>query len=441
MRTSKVWAPAFATLLQGQWHGANKAPWPQFERLVANALASKEQASKVLSPAAAQRLQACFSKLVRLLLCLLLAAVVCRLPYASVRAVPLCRVVITSAHAIRATQCFCTLGFAIPCHCACASATQCFLWHLCSGSLLDQCRIWMQVLDKQGNVQLSAGRTEASARTAFEELMMEEEQAAARAAAKKAKKLKQKVKKKNKQQAASVVIAEPATQLGSEDEEEEDQFRLPKAAASQNLLGSEAAAVEVPSAKQLPSTLERLHIDTGVHTTAPARAVVTTAGAEPQQVPLRDSLGLVQSEEATSVVPAPTEQEGNRRSDCNSVYLSNGSAGGDKAESDAQFLQALFRCPITKVSAAATHLWTDSAQGHMQRVCTKPEHSHSYLCTVAVATPSKQAQASTLAHIKGIQACLLPTIPMQAPNTFWSSCLVNKWHQLTMTVIESLKHV
>lgn len=267
----------------------------------------------------------------------------------------------------------------------------------------------VQVLDKHGNVQISASRTEASARTAFEELMMEEDQAAAKVAAKKAKKLKQKVKKKSKQQAAT---AEPATRLGSEDEEEEeeeDQFRLPQAAASHTSLGSEAA-VEVPSAEQLPSALRVLQADTVPPTTAPGRAVLTTDGAEPQQLPLLDAHGLNHPEDATSIVPAALEQENGSSS------MSHNTAGADKEDSDAQFLQALFCCPITKVSAAAVPTRINSAHTHMQRAYAKPEHSQS--CTVAVAMPSKQAQASKLAQVKGIAVCLLPTLPMQAPNTF-----------------------
>lgn len=68
MRTSKVWAPVFATLLEVEWYGAHSTPGidhqTQLQHLLANALASKEQTSKVLSPAVAQRLQACFSKMV-----------------------------------------------------------------------------------------------------------------------------------------------------------------------------------------------------------------------------------------------------------------------------------------------------------------------------------------------------------------------------------------
>ena len=70
MRTSKVWAPVFAALLEveGHWHGAHVTPGvdhqAQLQHLLAEALASKEQACKVLSPAVARRLQACFSKVV-----------------------------------------------------------------------------------------------------------------------------------------------------------------------------------------------------------------------------------------------------------------------------------------------------------------------------------------------------------------------------------------
>ena len=267
----------------------------------------------------------------------------------------------------------------------------------------------MQVLDKQGNVQVSASRTEASARTAFEELMMEEDQAAAKAAAKKAKKLKQKVKKKSKQQAAT---SEPVTRLSSEDEEEEDQFRLPQAAASHTPLGSKAA-VEVPSAKQLPSALGVPQADTAAHTTAPGRAVLTTDGAEPQQLPLFDAHELNHPEDATSVVPAVTEQENGRSRDGSS--MSHGTAGADKADSDAQFLQALFCCPITKVSAAAVPTRTT----HHTRTCKELMHYLSAVRIVQSQLPSKQAQQASLLKRTASEHACYQSYVCKLPNTFW----------------------
>ena len=209
-------------------------------------------------------------------------------------------------------------------------------------------------MDQQASVQVSASRTEDSARTAYEELMLEEEQAATKAAAKKAKKLKQKAKKKSKQQAAPMVADEPTAQPSLEDEEEEDQFRLPQAAGAS--IGPEAA-LDVPSAEQLPSALRLLHVDTGLPTTATARAMLATDGAGPQQAPLLDIHGLNQAEDASSAIAA-TEHEDSKGSHSNSSQLGAGTASGGKADSDAHFLQALFCCPITKVGAAALHTCT-----------------------------------------------------------------------------------
>lgn len=75
MRTSNVWAVAYATLPDNPeklWFGANSTPGSEhpseFERLLAKALGSQEQTATALTPAVARRLQACFSKVVRPLL-------------------------------------------------------------------------------------------------------------------------------------------------------------------------------------------------------------------------------------------------------------------------------------------------------------------------------------------------------------------------------------
>ena len=70
MRTSNIWAPVIASLPETHWHGVNNPSGDrhpsQFKRVLAYALGSKGRDSKVLSPAVVRRLQACFSKLVRL---------------------------------------------------------------------------------------------------------------------------------------------------------------------------------------------------------------------------------------------------------------------------------------------------------------------------------------------------------------------------------------
>lgn len=58
MRTSTIWAPAFASLPDKPWHGAYSAPGSdhhsEFERLLARALAGQEQTSKKLTSSGAQ---------------------------------------------------------------------------------------------------------------------------------------------------------------------------------------------------------------------------------------------------------------------------------------------------------------------------------------------------------------------------------------------------
>ena len=213
--------------------------------------------------------------------------------------------------------------------------------------------------EKEGQAQGYGSRTEDSARTAHDQLMEEEDQAAARAAAKKAKKLKQKAKK---QQAAAVVAAQPAAHSDSEDEQDDDQFRLPQpacdtATALQGSLESEAvlqrpaapqAALDVPSAvAQQQCAPGALHLGRGVHSGASTMpSTEEPDGAKLRKLHLLQSDRVDQSGAAAAAEPAASVLEGGKNSDSK-----QGSplAAAQNSDSDAQFLQALFCCPITKV--------------------------------------------------------------------------------------------
>lgn len=219
---------------------------------------------------------------------------------------------------------------------------------------------WLQVPGKEMHPQGYDSRTEDSARTAYEELMAEENQAAARAAAKRAKKLKQKAKK---HQAATALTAEAAAHQDLEEEQDYDQFRLPQS-ASDTAFGASAeleaafqrpaaphAAVHVPPAlPQRRHVLQTLHPGTEMHTVAAVRAACSTDeadGAETYRLPSPTSnRAHVGQCEATE--PAEIVQDGGGIS--SDSKQGGPTAGAQNLDSDAQFLQALFCCPITKVT-------------------------------------------------------------------------------------------
>lgn len=199
--------------------------------------------------------------------------------------------------------------------------------------------------------QADASRTEDSARTAYEELMEEEEQAAAKAAAKKAKKLKQKAKK---QQAAVLHTDEPAAHPEAEEDQEYDQFSLPHSAthaAPETSASSEAASQatgEMPSAL---SALRALHLGTNGHAPTSATAgcsIDEASGVKAYNLPLLNSRGVGQSEAAVVTEQVASVQGGGSSSGSGSRQ-GGATAGPHNADEDAQFLQALFCCPITKV--------------------------------------------------------------------------------------------
>ena len=193
-----------------------------------------------------------------------------------------------------------------------------------------------------------ASRAEDSARTAYEELMEEEDQAAAKAAAKKAKKLKQKAKK---QQAA---VDQTAAHPRSEDEQEYEQFSLPHSAADaapETSAVSEAASKR-PAASQattgVPSALRALHMGIAAQSSASARAVCNTdqaSGVQAYHLPLLNSRGVAHSEAAEVTEQVAVVQGGDSSNGRQCGVL----AGAQNADGDAQFLSALFCCPITKV--------------------------------------------------------------------------------------------
>ena len=213
---------------------------------------------------------------------------------------------------------------------------------------MDQGVECLQVPSKGMQAQAVASRTEDSARTAYEELMEEEDQATAKAAAKKAKKLKQKAKK---QRAAVDQTAEPPR---SETEQEYDQFSLPHSATdaapetSANTGAASQATSNMPSAW---SAFGALHIGNVAQSSASARAVCSTdeaSGVEAYHVPLHNSLGSDQSDAAV-VTEQVASVQGSDSSNGSGSRQGDVIAGAQNADGDAQFLQALFCCPITKV--------------------------------------------------------------------------------------------
>ena len=222
----------------------------------------------------------------------------------------------------------------------------------------------MQASEGQNKVK----RTEDSANTAFEELMEEENRAAAKAAAKKAKKQKQKAKK---QQAASAMSAEQAAPSDSEDEH--DQFSLPPPVQSATYAPcdqsfqpsgkiteslSSGTITEGPShpepALDMPSDpcqmqANDLQADQLLH---PGRTMPLPDGTAPSTSDLKclsASQHRVQFQAAAVAQPEMMVQ-GDRSSQVAGQASCEGSE--HMAVSDAQFLQALFCCPITKVSGA-----------------------------------------------------------------------------------------
>ena len=209
----------------------------------------------------------------------------------------------------------------------------------------------LQVPSKGVQAQADASRTEDSARTAYEKLMEEEDQAAAKAAAKKAKKLKQKAKK---QQAALHETDEPAVHPESENDQEYDQFSLPHSAndgAQETSANSEAASLATGDMPTALSAFGAVHIGTDAQSSTSARAVCSTDGAkgvEAYHLPLLNSRGFGQSEAAVVTEQVASVQGGDSSSGSGSRQ-GGVSAGALHADRDAQFLQALFCCPITKV--------------------------------------------------------------------------------------------
>ena len=198
--------------------------------------------------------------------------------------------------------------------------------------------------------QADASRTEDSARTAYEELMEEEDQAAAKAAAKKAKKLKQKAKK----QQAAVQTDETVLHPESENEQEHDQFSLPHSAvgvAPETSANSEAASQATGDMPSALSAFGALHTGTDAQSSAAARAVCSTdeaIGVEAYHLPLHNSRGSDQSDAAV-VTEQVASVQGSDSSNGSGSRQGDVTAGARRADGDAQFLQALFCCPVTKV--------------------------------------------------------------------------------------------
>ncbi len=186
-------------------------------------------------------------------------------------------------------------------------------------------------------------KTEASAMSAYNQLMAEEEEAAAKAAAKKAKKQKQKAKKQQAQQAES-------------------------SADAQALAASETQSLPSDSAPQLKlESSERLHKRNvpafdGVDT-EPQGSDVVTPPQSPDMRPLhvtnaltprsgddRQSGGdqVAPSVPATDVTTPPHLAHDRQGGGDQMVPRDRGGPGDDE-----QFLQNLLCCPITKVCSTS----------------------------------------------------------------------------------------
>ena len=179
-------------------------------------------------------------------------------------------------------------------------------------------------------------KTEASAMSAYNQLMAEEEEAAAKAAAKKAKKQKQKAKKQQAQQAESSADAQALT-----------------ASETQSLPSDSAPELKLESSerhdKRNVPALDDQHLRRGSDVVTPPQSPdmrplhVTTALA-PHSGDVRQSGG----DQVAASVPAPGEiipphPAHDRQAGGDQVVPSKGP--GD----DEKFLQNLLCCPITKV--------------------------------------------------------------------------------------------
>ncbi len=176
------------------------------------------------------------------------------------------------------------------------------------------------------------GKTEASAMSAFTELMEEESQAAAKVAAKKAKKLKQKSKKQQAQQLQSSPQEQPPKDTEAE-------------------LSDSDSALESRSPELIPGL------------GAQPAAAVTTPPQSPRSRPAHLQATLTPAKHGVSLDDSGVKSEGNAElsdgvqvNGIADVPAQQGNAGDEgldpatpSADADAEFVQALFRCPITKV--------------------------------------------------------------------------------------------
>lgn len=201
-------------------------------------------------------------------------------------------------------------------------------------------------------------RTEDSARTAYEELMQEENQAAAKAAAKKTKKQKQKAKK---QQAAAATAAEQAAPSESEDEHDQFSLQQPMQTASFGLLDqfprSSLGQQSDPSVSPEPSpghgdnvhALRDLHGGSGKPSASQAITSIGTGEANNVELAPDRYSGSPSSAE----MPAQAMATMQASEKMNNGRQHDEAPAAATQDSDAQFLQALFCCPITKVSQTA----------------------------------------------------------------------------------------
>ncbi len=212
-------------------------------------------------------------------------------------------------------------------------------------------------------------KTEASAMSAYDELMEEENQAAAKAAAKKAKKLKQKSKK----QQAQLLQIQPL------DEAQSNADEGPSNVASGSGANAPPAVTTPPQSPgprpaHLQAALTPPRHGTSLHDGA---LLISTAGlndtaildgsAEPSESPVDDLSLRFDALHVTG--SSPDREDGTSRAggDVSAALQSTegvDSQGMKPGDSDDQFLKALFCCPLTKVTLPSAVLRVVSNMTH-----------------------------------------------------------------------------
>ena len=205
-----------------------------------------------------------------------------------------------------------------------------------------------------------------SAATNGDRLMAEEEQAAAKAAAKKAKRLKQKARSKEKQAAAQILSGQHAPLTGVEKGKQQQPAAEPLHDEFSHLLAKFVARSDPTSA---------------VATQAEAAVMPTHGVATSSQHQAESSAGLaaapcVQAQASPSAHP---ELSSNPEANRNPETSSNEPRARSSVHIDGRddFLNALLRCPITKVrcSEAVHPIYNMAFMLRAQHTVTSPSQA------------------------------------------------------------------